>query len=444
MDRDLYIDFDVGEFVDGINSTAIKSHGPFFKGDTETLNLYFLQQTGIVGTPYAFADKSNSTVKMSLGTPAQATLLSVTGFTAIPTSVTASITRTQTGSSSQNEIQKLSFSKVPQTGFVQITSPSIILESSLHFGAIIPPGNFSHIILDNDINLIASAFRLTENIFYTRAVFNGITGSYCNLVSGQEYVVRTTGKNNQYNKVELDILPIASETSGSIGSLEPKSWLCKTTGGGFLHNLNSSENTVLISPGTITGSAQYGNVEFTAEIAQSVVGITAGVQYWTIPVNGINPAYGSVQLSTTDPATSITILTGFSKVRPIYSSFTISAETSAKIECPITPEKLEEKVGQLRYIGASNVQSYALNDKEFALEFTRNREFQPVPLLTVTNNTAAAPGFTATIGITSAAITTLLSGTTSAQTTLEVELTTGGNKLTAAQGDATLVVPLSH
>ena len=67
-----------------------------------------------------------------------------------------------------------------------------------------------------------------------------------------------------------------------------------------------------------------------------------------------------------------------------------------------------------------------------------------MPLLSVNSRLISAPGLTATVGITSAAITTLLSGTTSAPVTLEVELTTSGNKLTAAQGDATLAVALSH
>jgi hypothetical protein len=68
-------------------------------------------------------------------------------------------------------------------------------------------------------------------------------------------------------------------------------------------------------------------------------------------------------------------------------------------------------------------------------------------LLSVTGATSitTAPYYFSTLaGISSAGITSLLSGTTSVPVTLEVELTTSGNKLTAAQGDANLAVALSH
>jgi len=136
MSRDLFIDTDSRQFIEGMNNSAVKMHGPFFKGDTETLNLYFFQRTGIIGTPYSYVDKSSSTAKLSWGTPGQSTLLSITGFTAIPTTISVGVTRSQAATSDKSEIQTLSFSGNVINGiFTLITGTTGVTASYIEKGS---------------------------------------------------------------------------------------------------------------------------------------------------------------------------------------------------------------------------------------------------------------------------------------------------------------------
>jgi hypothetical protein len=251
MARNLYIDTDSRQFVQGANNAAVKIQGPYFKGDTETLNLYFLERTGVIGTPYSYSDKSSSTAKVSWGTLGQSSILSVTGFSALSTSVIVGVTISQAATANTNEIKQVTFLPIPQFGFWSLYIP-------------------------------------------------------------------TTGT-----------------TAESTGSLD------------FDISASSLQQAIQGLPSIANGG--YNNV------------------------------------------------------------FVNKIETG-----------------------------------KYLIEFAGTNASRTMPTLVAISNLSIAPGLTATVGITSAAITSLLSGTTSSPVTVEVELTTSGNKLTAAQGDATLAVALSH
>ena len=431
MARDLYIDLDSRKFVDSANNATLSIPHPFFKGDTETLNLYFLQRTGIVGTPYAFADKSSSSAKVSFGTPGQTALLSVTGFTAIPTSVTASVTKIQTGSFRQNDIQKLSFSKVPQSGYFRLSVPEFQVFSSWEIG------NSSSQWLPDKKIVITQTPSIADGHF-TRAIFNGVTGAFTSeLAAGRSYYLRHTwvyevNPRNNY----LDIWDFSNRyyAYSKLATIIPEAPLQYSTNG--LQKIYPNGDLQHL------GNLNANKFQFSSEISNYVVGITAGVDYWKIPA--IQSGTNLFRISSTDPNNVTTPVTGYSVIQPISSSFTITQQDSRNIDTPITERKIYEALSDLTTIGVFNCKVTKASETDFLIEFIGANEFKEFPLLTVTNNTAAAPGLTTTVGITSAAITTLLSGTTSASTTLEVELTSGGNKLTAAQGDAVIALDVSH
>jgi hypothetical protein len=175
-------------------------------------------------------------------------------------------------------------------------------------------------------------------------------------------------------------------------------------------------------------------IKFLANCSSTITGVTAGTLYYIV-------ASDPYRISTTSGGSP---LTGINPIRGVSASFSILTEQTGIIPLPITPVNLTNSVCALKNVGQANFSASKISDTSFALEFKGIRALQDVPQMTVASTLTSAPGLTATVGITSAAITTLLSGITSAPVTLEVELTTSGNKLTAAQGDATLAVPLSH
>jgi hypothetical protein len=554
MARDIYIDTDSRQFVEGIKNSATKIQGPYFKGDTETLNLYFLQRTGIIGTPYAFTDKSTSTAKITLGTVGQSPVLSVTGFSTISQNIAVGVTISQEANKDSNtvwtnQIQKISFSKVPYDGTYQIITGTTGVTASY----------------------VKEGFFLTaENAFDPRGkmVFNSITGATCsypvgtitdidyqsvlnipNTYSKAGFSIRpelkpynakvtytengtTTTKRVKFLTSDPDIKLCADEPTNAVpmfGTSVVFSSIVGVTGittGTTYYVSKSSENyrafsitasssdipkvLAIIKPAqsgieyanirlAVTGvknnrlyfrdydkingrisndllyyfndqNWQYGRFYF--ESIVDLTGVTAsdeityhfnaqrsgntngsfsiylgdgfGSGDYSPQVTGISTSIGNVEDFTTGKISAFTAST------PVYT-FTTQSETSLPISYDEEISSIQEKLSSLGSIGRSSTAPYYQNisltrgiDGNITAEFTNDRAYTKMPLMSVNSSLISPPGLTATVGITSAAITTLLSGTTSAPVTLEVELTTSGNKLTAAQGDVTLATALSH
>jgi len=279
MSRDLFIDTDSRQFIEGMNNSAVKMHGPFFKGDTETINLYFLQRTGLIGTPYTFTDKSSSTTKLSWGTPGASSVLSVTGFTALPTSVTISVTRAQTFTTERSEIQKVSFSSIPNGGFYTLTTSTIGATATLSNGY--------------DGENKQEVFNSTALINYNQRVyFTGITGANTNLEYNKSYNVNGGSRVGYGSTFALNDGATNIPKSAYYPYNGIVSWV--TTAGitatlnvefdayGFRPSRAYSTTTPPITP-KLADKVRFSNLV-------GVSGITAGVDYW---VRNINPDDGS-------------------------------------------------------------------------------------------------------------------------------------------------------
>jgi hypothetical protein len=405
MARDFYIDTDSRQFVEGLTNAAVKIQGPYFKGDTETLNLYFLQRTGVIGTPYSYSDKSSSTAKVSWGTLGQSSLLSVTGFSALSTSVTATISTVQNGTSTQNDIQSLNLSKIPSSGYIQISFPSVTLTTSKYF--------LGNIELDADYQL--------NNL--TPATFVGITGGYTRLIVGGTYYLSQGDSSRS----------IAVRTVRGTSVEESASYLCTFDQSPYTTKVVELSNGVF-NVNAIPSGEIGDEIKFLPDCSATISGITAGTTYYIV-------SKSPFKISATSGGSA---LTSINPIRGISASFATKAEHTESLSYPISAVDLTNQICALKNVGVGNFEATKTSDTDFLLEFKGIRGNQDIATMTALSTFASAPGFTATVGITSAAITTLLSGTTSAPVTLEVELTSGGNKLTAAQGDATLAVPISH
>jgi len=113
--RQFFLDTATRTFVAGPGAPASAALPTFFAEDVEAIELYFLKAG-------QFQDYSANTVKLAVGLTAPAA--AVTSFSALPTTVTATITTLQAGGSGNNESQRVSFSPLPATGSFSLQFPS--------------------------------------------------------------------------------------------------------------------------------------------------------------------------------------------------------------------------------------------------------------------------------------------------------------------------------
>jgi hypothetical protein len=121
--RRFFIDTERRSFVASPDAAFTAPSPAFFNEDQEPVELFFLEPTPGEVRQYGFLDYSASTVKLAVGVTAPAALQ--TTWTSLATTVTASVTSVQTGSSSANAVQRLAFAgRKPAEGGFSLTLPS--------------------------------------------------------------------------------------------------------------------------------------------------------------------------------------------------------------------------------------------------------------------------------------------------------------------------------
>ena len=266
----------------------------------------------------------------------------------------------------------------------------------------------------------------------TSSAITGITSS--NSVSSYGDTFHITGVNGntvrlrRYNPVTLKF----SDSNEDVGNNFPRNgqfqFVSLTSLSGvtigtnyhFNYNRGSADNKFFKIYAGLCNDGYLGN-----DTTSQITGITA------TGVDDYAPTLSNIQVAS-----------------PVYTFNTVS-ETTEALAYNASAADIKSALDKIKMLGGGTTYQNSIGVIKtligsFLISIVGARANKPFPLFTSESQLLAAPGLTATVGITSAAITTLLSGTTSAQTTLEVELTTGSNKLTAAQGDATLAVPISH
>jgi hypothetical protein len=120
--RKFFLDTDTRSFVSSAESSLAPATPVLFQDDVESIELYFLQRNPSGEPAYSYLDYSAFTIKFAVGTTTPAA--SQITWSAVSTTVTATITTLVNGGSGANEVQKISFSKAPATGGFAIVLPS--------------------------------------------------------------------------------------------------------------------------------------------------------------------------------------------------------------------------------------------------------------------------------------------------------------------------------
>lgn len=145
MARRLYVDISTNRFVQGVDNGTTGSLGSLFQNDTLDVELYFLQPNATGETVYEPLDWSAKSVKMHIGQapPSTATAyVAADSWTNLGSTVAATVTRTVTGATNANEVQKIEFSPEAFDGTFAITIPNRTLTlTSISAGVFTTSGN---------------------------------------------------------------------------------------------------------------------------------------------------------------------------------------------------------------------------------------------------------------------------------------------------------------
>jgi hypothetical protein len=127
MARRLFIDVDAGRFVEGVNSSIPAALDNLFENDSASYELYFLRRDPTGAFLFEAQDFSGKSVKLHIAPPPPSTATAYVAqntWTNLPSTVTATVTRSITGGTVANEQQRLTFTPEAQSGTFSLTIPA--------------------------------------------------------------------------------------------------------------------------------------------------------------------------------------------------------------------------------------------------------------------------------------------------------------------------------
>lgn len=159
--RRFFLDVQTRQFVSSPDSTLPASDPVWFEEDVESIELLFLKPTEDPNRPYEYLDMSGATVKFAVGSTTPAALQS--SWTALATTVTASVTSLVTGASGTSEIQQVTFSgATPAEGGYALQFPARnVSVSSVSAGVFVAADHG----LYNGLPVTLSAFTISGSTF---------------------------------------------------------------------------------------------------------------------------------------------------------------------------------------------------------------------------------------------------------------------------------------
>jgi hypothetical protein len=251
--RKIYLDIQARQFVGGPTNNLAVAGPLFFDEDVESIELYFMRPTGSAdGAVYDYVDYSANTVKFAVGTTTPAALQTL--WTALPTTVTATVTSLVAGGSGTDEQQQLTFSQQPVTGGFALQLPSRNVTVSSVSANVFTAADHG---LYNGQSVSLTAFSFTAS-----SVVNG--SSY--------FVIRNSKDTFSLASTAASTTALAASTTSGGGTVS----LPAITTGQLAHNATpASVQNALVNAGLTINAAP-----------QILVTGTAGKQYVLTYANG--------------------------------------------------------------------------------------------------------------------------------------------------------------
>ena len=426
MARDLFIDTTNRRLATSLTSLAPATTPRFVKGDNGAINLYFLEATGNITSPFNVIDYTGTSVKFGVGsrtgTPASGTFtLSFGGETsgAIGYSATAGAI-----SSALNSLSTITAAGSVAVDGTMATNFVVSFNSAGTQSAI--TGNFARLIptttalIDERIAGDATNAEIQElQLRLAPAVYEP---TWTDLGTAMTVSIATTltgsTLNNEIQRVSFSRAPYL----GSYRLTAPSynvDIASTVTDGVFISTTN--HGLTLAQPVVLTG--------FTA-----LTGYTAGIQYFVRSI----PQTTQFLLGTTAGAVAIT---GTGTVTTGSVATTILRQTDP-LDASTTAAQLQTALQALDSIGAGNATVVGVQNSYYDINFGGDKGFTDLPTLEVQSGLTAAAGKTASVDFNTFGVRDLLLNATSVTTEIEVELTTGGERSTIILQSCTLTEEL--
>ena len=427
MARDLFIDTTNRRLATSLTSLAPAIAPRFVKGDNGTINLYFLEATNDISSPFNVVDMTGTTVKFGVGTrtgvPASGTFtLSFGGETsgAIAFSATAGAI-----SSALNSLSAITSAGSVSVDGTMATNFVISFNSAGTRSAI--TGNFARLIpttsalIDERLAGDATTAEIQElQLRLAPAVYQP---TWTDLGTALTVSVATTitgsAVNNEVQRISFSRDPYLGNFRVTVPTYNVD--IASTvTDGVFISATN--HGLTLSQPVVLTG--------FTA-----LTGYTAGTQYFVRSI----PETTQFLLGTTAGAVAIT--TGTGTVTTGSVATTILRQTDP-LDATTTASALQTALQSLDSIGANNLTVSGIQGSYFDVTFGGSKGFSDLPTLQVQSGLSATAGKTASVNFSTFGVRDYLLNATSATADLEIELTESGERSTIILQSCTLTEEL--
>lgn len=426
MARDLFIDMTNRRLATGLTNLTPSAPPRFVKGDNSQINLYFLEATGNIATPFNVVDMTGSSIKFGVGNrtnvPTSGTFtLSFGGETsgAIAYSATAGAI-----SSALNSLSAItSIGKVSVDG--SMGSNFIISFNSA--------GTRSAITADVS-HLIPTASALIDE----RLVGNATTSEI------QELQLRLAPAAYQSTWTDVGTAVTTSITqtitgNSSTNAVQKISFSRTPAQGSFsitVPTYSVNINSVLTN-GLIFSTNSHGlavNQIVTLTGFSAISGYTQGTQYW------VNSIYSTTGFFLKSSPFATTVITG-SATTSGSSAFTTILNQTSPISANCSSTDIQSALMALDSVGTGNVSVQNINDY-FNITFINRKGAFNMPALQATSSLLANPAKTASVDFNTFGVRDYLENKTSVLADLEIELTTGGERNTIILQQCTLAEEL--
>ena len=427
MARDLFIDTTNRRLATSLTSLAPATTQRFVKGDNGAINLYFLEATGNITSPFNVIDYTGTSVKFGVGsrtgTPASGTFtLSFGGQTsgAIAFSATAGAI-----SSALNSLSTITAAGSVSVDGTMATNFVVSFNSAGTQGAI--TGNFARLIPTTtaliDERLVGDATNAEIQELQLRLAPAVYEPTWTDLGTAMTVSVATTltgsTLNNEIQRVTFSRAPYLGSYRFTVPTYNVD--IASTvTDGVFI--TTSNHGLTLAQPVVLTG--------FTA-----LTGYTAGLQYFVRSI----PQTTEFLLGLTAGAVAIT--TGTGTVTTGSVATTVLRQTDP-LDAGTTAAQLQTALQALDSIGTGNATVVGVQNNYYDINFGGDKGFTDLPTLQVQSGLSAAAGKTAAVDFNTFGVRDLLLNATSVTTEIEIELTTGGERSTIILQPCTLTEEL--
>ena len=423
MARDLYIDMTNRRLAQSLTSLFPADFPSFVKGDTGQINLYFLQATGNIQTPFTVMDMTGTSVKFGVGTrtgtPRSGTFtLSFGGETsgAIGFSATAGAI-----SSALNSLSAItSIGGVSVDG--DVSSNFVINFNSAGTRSAIT-ADVSHLIpttlalVDERLAGDATTSEIQElQLRLTPAVYQPTWTDFPTAVTvSVSTSITGSASNNEVQRIDFSRTPYSGAFRITVPTYNVD--IASTvTDGVFITSDN--HGLVPLQPVSLTG--------FTA-----ITGYTQGQQYFVRTTS--NPT--QFTLAATANGTAIT---GSGTVTSGSIATTVLRQTE-----PISPESNAGNVASALQIldcigGQENISVNGIAGSFFSITFQNAKGLRAYPQLQVQSTLQGYPGKYALVNFNTFGVRDYLLNSTSATADLEIELTNGADRSTIILQQCTL------